>query len=222
VGDLSSAQARQVAQTVIGGLPAGDAVPALPAPTPLAVAAQKEIEFPSSQSHLLLGQPGIARGDPDHYALYVGNHILGGGGLVSRLSSEIREKRGLSYSVYSDFVPMRVAGPFMMGLQTRNAQRAEAQQIMRAVLEAFVKDGPTPAELAAAQKNITGGFPLRLDNNRKIAGELGNIAFYGLPLDYLDEFSTRIQAVTVEQVREVFRRRLDPERLVTVIVGGKP
>lgn len=222
VGDLSLGEARRVAQKVIGALPAGEAAPALPPPATLAAPVEKLNDFPSSQSHVLVGQPGIARGDADYYALYVGNYILGGGGLVSRLSNEIREKRGLSYSVYSDFTPMRVAGPFLMGLQTRNAQRAEALKVIRATLETFAKEGPTDKELEAAKKNITGGFPLRLDSNRKLADQLGAIAYYDLPLTYLDDFSARVEAVTAEQIRDAFRRRINPAHMATVIVGGKP
>jgi zinc protease len=222
VGDLSLAQARRIAQRVVGALPAGETPAALPSPAVLAAPIEKLNEFPSSQSHVLVGQPGIARGDSDYYALYVGNYILGGGGLVSRLSNEIREKRGLSYSVYSDFSPMRVPGPFLMGLQTRNAQRGEALRVIRSVLETFTREGPTAQELEAAKKNITGGFPLRLDSNRKIADQLGVIAYYDLPLSYLDDFSARVEAVTAEQVRDAFRRRLNVERMATVIVGGKP
>ena len=186
----------------------------------LTAARQKQIEFPASQSHVYLGQPGVRRGDPDYFPLYVGNYILGGGGLVSRLSEEVREKNGLSYSVYSYFLPLRQPGPLTMGLQTKNTQRDKALQLMRQVLVDFIDKGPTEKELVAAKKNITGGFPLRLDSNGKIAENLAVISFYGLPLTYLDEFIPRVESVTVEQIRDAFRRRIDPQRMVTVMVGG--
>ncbi len=221
VGNVSTGEARRIAEKLIGAMPAGEPAPALP---PIALperAAVKKIPFPASQSHLLVGQPGIARADPDYFPLYVGNHILGGGGLVSRLTEEVREKRGLSYSVYSYFAPMRAPGPFVMGLQTKNASRDEAYGLLRKILDEFIAQGPTEVELEAAKKNITGGFALRLDSNRKIADQMAAIVFYGLPLTYLDDFSMHVQAVTAEQIRDAFARRVRPDRMVTVIVGGE-
>jgi zinc protease len=162
----------------------------------------------------------MRRGDPDYLPLYVGNHILGGSGLVSRISDEVREKRGLSYSAYSYFVPMRVAGPFTLGLQTRNENRAEALAVLRQTLARYVGEGPTDEELLAAKKNITGGFPLNIDSNSDILGYIAMIGFYGLPLDYLDTFNQRVEAVTAAQIRDAFARRVHPERMVTVTVGG--
>ena len=144
----------------------------------------------------MLGQPGIGRGDPDYFPLYVGNHILGGGGFVSRLYEEVREKRGLSYGAYSYFSPRRGPGPFTASLQTRGDQQEQALQVMRETIRAFIDHGPTQEELEAAQKNISGGFPLRLDSNRKILGYIAMIGFYGLPLDYLDTFVGKVNAVT--------------------------
>ena len=221
VGDVSVREARRIARHVVGGLPAGEQVAMLP-PIPEATAGGKpqRISFPSLQSHILMGTPGITRSDPDYFPLYVGNYILGGSGLVSRLSEEVREKRGLAYSVYSYFTPMRERGPFFMGLQTRNDESARALQVMRETLEKFVVDGPTEKELEAAKKNLTGGFPLRLDSNSKIADNLAVIGFYDLPLDYLDTYISRVEAVTATQVHEAFLRRIHPSRMVTVIVGG--
>lgn len=221
VGDLSRTDAERVAKRVIGALPRGEAAPKIAAVSDPSRASEKRIEFPSQQSHILIGQPGVSRKDPDYYSLYLGNHILGGSGLVSRLSVEIREKRGLAYSVYSYFVPMRQRGPYIIGLQTRNDQSIYASQLARETVERFVSDGPTEAELDAAKKNITGGFPLNLDSNRKIAGSLLNIAFYELPLDYLQTYTKKIEELTTKQVRDAFRRRVDPKRLVHVVVGGQ-
>lgn len=221
VGDVSVREARRIARHVLGGLPAGEHAPALPAIAETAVDSKLlRISFPSSQSHILVGTPSMTRPDPDYFPLYIGNHILGGSGLVSRLSEEVREKRGLSYSVYSYFTPMRERGPFFMGLQTRNAESARALQVMRETLDKFVADGPTQKELEAAKKNMTGGFPLRLDSNSKIADNLAVIGFYGLPLDYLDTYISRVEAVTAAQVHEAFQRRIHPSHMVTVIVGG--
>ncbi len=220
VGDLDRARAEALAERVVARLPAGEPAPVLPPVRPLAQGREIRIPFPSSQSHILMGQPGMRRGDPDYFVLYVGNHILGGSGLVSQLSEEVREKRGLSYSVYSYFAPMRREGPFVMGAQTKNAKAAEAMRVMRDTLRRFIDDGPTAEELTAAKQNITGGFPLRISSNSKIVEYLAMIGFYGLPLDYLDRFVGRIEAVTAEQIRDAFRRRLHPERFVTVVVGN--
>ena len=187
---------------------------------PLPQGVQREVEHPSTQAHILLGAPGMRRGDPDYFALWVGNYILGGGGFNSRFTREVREKRGLSYSVYSMFSPYRASGAFTIGLQTRRDRADAALDVVRATLREFVADGPTQAELEAAQQNIIGGFALRVDSNRKILDYLAVIGFYGLPLDWLEQFPQRVSAVTVEQVRDAFRRRIDPERLATVVVGG--
>ena len=220
VGDLSRAEAEALVTQVVGGLPRGRAAEKVAAVPERRAGALVDIQFPSNQSHLLMGQPGVSRHDPDYFPLYVGNHILGGSGLISRLSVAIREQRGLAYSVYSYFLPMRDRGPFIIGLQTRNDQSELAEQLARETVARFVSEGPTAEELEAAKKNITGGFPLLIDSNRKIAGNLLNMAFYDLPMNYLDTYSDHIDAVTAEQIRDAFRRRVDPERLVRVMVGG--
>jgi len=179
----------------------------------------EKLSFPSSQTHIYVGQPGMRRLDPDYFPLYVGNHILGGSGLVSLLSEEVREKRGLSYSVYSYFLPMSQRGPFLMGLQTKNDRASEAREILMETVRRFRDKGPTGDELAAAIKNITGGFPLRIASNSKVVQYVATIGFYGLPIDYLDRFSERVSEVSAEQIRDAFRRRVHPDRFATVIVG---
>ncbi|NIR59248.1 MAG: insulinase family protein [Gammaproteobacteria bacterium] len=220
VGDLSRDRAERVAERVVGRLPRGEAAPALPPVPPLETPRTVRIAHPSSQTHVQVGQPGMARGDPRYFALYVGNHALGGGGFISRLMEEVRQQRGLSYSVYSYFVPMARRGPFEMGLQTQNRQAEEARRVMVETLKTFVAEGPTEDELAASKKNIVGGFPLRLDSNRDIVGYLAMIGFYELPLDYLETFTDRVEAVGVADVRRAFAERIRPDRLATVIVGG--
>jgi zinc protease len=220
VGALDRPAAESLAERVVGGLPAGERAAPLPPVAELTGATLEQIPFPSSQTHALAGQPGMARGDPDYFALYLGNHILGGSGLVSLLMEEVREKRGLSYSTYSYFVPLAQPGPFLMGLQTKNAQAGQAREVLIDTLKRFATEGPTEAQLTAAKKNITGGFPLRIAENSDIIPYLAVIGFYGLPLDYLDRFTDRIEAVTAAQVRDAFARRVHPERLATVTVGG--
>ncbi len=231
VGDLDRSQAEALADDLIGcpdraaddgaGNGTGDcsAAPPLPTPALLTRASDQRIDFPASQNHVLQGAIGMARGDPDYFTLYVGNYILGGSGLVSRLSEEIRERRGLSYSVYSYFSPMRMAGPFVLGLQTAAKNRDEAISVLRATLERFVTDGPSAEELEAAHLNLSGGFPLRIASNSQMVNYLAVIGFYDLPLDYLDRWVGRVEAVTVEDIRDAFRRRVHPERMATIVVG---
>jgi len=220
VGDLDLAGAKRIAQQVVEGLPAGKTAGIVPPVSELPKSSVRRITHPSTQSHVMMGAPGMTRRDDDYFALYVGNHILGGSGLVSRLSEEIRDKRGLSYSVYSYFAPMERKGPYRLGLQTRNDQVDNALSVLRDQLKEFVEKGPTQAELEASKKNITGGFPLRIKSNSNIVDYLGVIGFYRLPLDYLDTFNTKVEAVTVEKIRDAFRRRVNPDRMATIVVGG--
>jgi zinc protease len=220
VGDIDRPGAERLARRVSAGLPAGQPAAPLPAVAPLEKASEERIFHPSTQTHVLMGAPGIDRNDPDFFPLYVGNHILGGSGLVSLLYEEVREKRGLSYSVSSAFIPMQKKGPFMLGLQTRNDQLDEALGVLRETLQRFHDEGPTKEELVAAKKNITGGFALRIDSNSKIIQYLAVIGFYGLPLDYLETFNDKVMAVTPGQIRDAFQRRVHPHVMATVIVGG--
>jgi zinc protease len=219
IGDLTREQANQIAESLMSGMPQS----ATPAPIarvelPVKPVAQG-IAHPASQSHILLGYPGIKRGDPDLFPLYVGNYILGGGGFVSRLTEEVREKRGLVYSVYSYFMPMGELGPFQIGLQTKKEQAQDAIQLVNETLDKFLKNGVTEAELKAAKANIIGGFPMRIDSNKKILDYLAVIGFYKLPLNYLDEYNANVAKVTTAQVKDAFNRRIKPENFVTVIVG---
>ena len=227
VGALDRAQAQALVRALLALLPARDPadcapLPAVPDAPPLAQPEAQRIAFPAAQAQVLIGQPGIARRDPDFLALLVGNHILGGGGLVSRLTEEVREKRGLSYSVYSDFSPGLNVGGFVVALQTRPDQASQALQVAQQTLARYVQDGPTEAELQAAKDNLIGGFALRIDSNRKLLGNVSNIAWNGLPLDYLEHWTQRVQALTVADVRAALQRHLQPGRMATVVVGGQP
>jgi len=219
VGALSREQARDLAERLMAGLDVGKPAPALPPVPDPAAPILERLSFPSTQTHIFVGQPGMRRLDPDYFPLYVGNHILGGSGLVSLLTQEVREKRGLSYDVYSYFLPMVERGPFLLGLQTRNDQAPEARRVLMDRVRRFREEGPTADELTAAIKNITGGFPLRIAGNRKVVDYLAVIGFYGLPLDYLDRLSERVSQVSAGQIRDAFHRRVHPDRFATVIVG---
>jgi zinc protease len=220
MGDISRAQAEAIAQKLTANLPAG-AADSHVAPVLIRIKpSEYRIPHPASQSHILIGTPGIARNDEDYFPLYVGNYILGGGGFVSRLMNEVREKRGLAYSVYSYFMPMQQPGAFQIGLQTKKAQADDALKLVRETLRTFVDKGVTERELTAAKQNIIGGFPLRIDSNKKIIDYLSVIGFYELPLTYLDDFTNKVDKVTTAQIRDAFKRRIDPDSLATVIVGA--
>jgi len=219
VGALDRKQAQQLAEELLGKLPAGKAAPPIPKVDDLKQAEVVHKDFPSSQTHLLVGQPAIKRGDPDFFPLYVGNHILGGSGLVSRLTDVIREKRGLAYTTYSHFGPMHQRGPFQLGLQTRNNKAHKALELLKQTLVEFMQKGPTEEELQTAKKNITGGFALTLDSNRKIVESIAMIGFYKLPLDYLDTYTQKVNAVTIKQIKQAFARHVHPDKMATIIVG---
>jgi zinc protease len=222
VGAVDRVQAAALVTQIFAQLPAAACTPlaAVPEVPPLQTAQEQRIAFASAQAHVLVGQPGFKRNDPDFFALTVGNHILGGGGFTSRLNEEVRQKRGLSYSVYSYFAPGLHAGAFTIGLQTRPDQAEQALQVVREVVSRFVAEGPTEAELQAAKDNLIGGFPLLIDSNRKLLGNVANIAWNGLPLTYLDAWTQQVQKVSLEDIRAAFGRKLQPQTMATVVLGA--
>lgn len=219
MGDVTRSEAAAIAEQLTEKLSAGGSSTEIP-PVSIPAAGIKRIPHPATQSHIQMAYPGLRRSDPDYFPLLVGNHILGGGGFVSRLMEAIRQQRGLAYSVYSFFSPYKEQGPFQIGLQTKKEQSEEALALTNKVLKEFVADGPTEEELKAAKQNIIGGFPLRIDSNSKILGFLSIIGFYRLPLTYLTDYLEAVEAVTTEQIRQAFQRRIQPDGMVTVIVGA--
>lgn len=220
MGDIGRAEAEALAEELTRGLPAGRVTATVPAVKAPARETVQRIPHPATQAHINMGYPGITRDDPDYFPLYVGNYILGGGGFVSRLNQEVREKRGFAYSVYSYFSPLKQQGPFEIGLQTKKEQAEEALGLVRTTVGEFIAKGPTEKELHAAKQNIIGGFPLRIDSNKKIHEYLALIGFYELPLTYLDDFLRKVEQVTVADITNAFSRRIRSDAMVTVIVGG--
>ena len=220
MGDVTRAQAETIALNLTARLPAENNVARLAPVTMRILVSDQRIPHPATQSHILIGAPGVARNDPDYFSLFVGNHILGGGGFVSRLMDEVREKRGFAYSVSSYFIPMQQPGAFQISLQTKKEQADQALLLVRTTLREFIDKGPTAKELRASKQNIIGGFPLRIDSNKKIIEYLGVIGFYGLPLTYLDDFVRNIEQVTVAKIHDAFKRRVHPDAMATVIVGA--
>jgi zinc protease len=222
IGDVTRAEAEAIAEETTRGLPpAAGPEPSLPSVPDLTAGVTRFIAHPATQSHILVGGPGITRTDPDYFPLFVGNHVLGGGGFVSRINEEIRQKRGLAYSAYSYFSPLRQQGPFVIGMQTQREQVHNALKVTHELVRDYVARGPTEAELTAAKQNIIGGFPLRIDSNAKMHGYLSLIGNYRLPLTYLDDFVKNVERVTVTEVKDAFARRVRPERLVTVVVAAE-
>jgi zinc protease len=220
MGDVSRAEAEIIAQNLTSQLPPGGASSEIAQVVLQSSASKLRIPHPATQSHILIGAPGVARNDADYFPLYVGNYILGGGGFVSRLMQEVREKRGMAYSVYSYFIPMQQPGAFQIGLQTRKDQADEALNIVNTTLRDFIEQGVSEKELSAAKQNIINGFPLRIDSNKKILDYLSAIGFYNLPLSYLDDFPGKISKVTVSEIRAAFKRKVNPDVMATVIVGA--
>ncbi len=179
-----------------------------------------KIPHDAQQAHISMGMPTIARKDPDYFPMLVGNYILGGGGFVSRLMQEVREKRGLAYSVYSYVAPGRQIGPYVAGMQTQKSQAELAVDVMKKTIGDFIANGPTDEELQAAKNNLVNGFPLRIDSNRKILDNVSSIAWNDLPLDTLDQWTNQLRKVTKDQVTAAFKKNLDINQMVTVVVGA--
>ncbi len=226
VGDVDRTQAAEIVQTLLKRIPqSGQAIAKLPdlQRSPIEPLAQREIQIPfdTQQAHIAMGMTAVARNNPDYFPLLVGNYILGGGGFVSRLMSEVREKRGLAYSVFSYFAPGKDNGIFQAGLQTKNDQAALALDVMSTTIAQFIADGPTPSELEAAKANLINGYPLRIDNNRKLLDNVSSIVWNDLPLDTMDVWTKQVEAVTLEQVKASFQKYLAMDRMKIVVLGAK-
>jgi zinc protease len=219
VGDVERWQAEEIVKAVVSSLPVAEKAIALPPVKPLTEAKKIIIDYPSAQTHIFVGQTGVKRGDEDYFSLYVANHPFGGSGFASRLVEVIREDKGLAYSVYSYFAPLRENGLFTMGMQTKTEQTQQALLLLNQELKKYVDNGPEKKELADTMSNITGGFALKMDGNSKLLGYLSMIGFYDLPIDYLDRFLDNIKSVDVKKINDALTRRIHPDKMVTVIVG---
>ncbi|MBU3543558.1 insulinase family protein [Polynucleobacter sp. MWH-Mekk-B1] len=225
VGDVSPAEANEIVEVLLKNVPqSGAAIPALQqferSPIEPLASRQIYIPFDSQQAHIAMGMTAITRSNPDYFPLIVGNYILGGGGFVSRLMSEVREKRGLAYSVFSYFAPGKDTGIFQAGLQTKGDQATLALEVMNSTIANFIANGATPSELQAAKANLVNGFPLRIDNNRKLLDNVSSIAWNDLPLDTLETWTTKVDAVTLEQVSAAFQKYLAMDRMKIVVLGA--
>ena len=225
VGNVDRSEANEIVRVLTQRLSnSGPAVPKLPkfqiSPIEPLDLRETKIPFDTQQTHIAMGMTAITRSNPDYFPLLVGNYVLGGGGFVSRLMLEVREKRGLAYSVFSYFTPGKDSGIFQAGLQTRNDQAALALQVLQETIGKFIAEGPTNDELIAAKANLVNGYPLRLDSNRKLLDNLSAISWNGLPLDTMEVWTKNVEAVSLDQVRSAFKRHLDMNRMQIVVVGA--
>ncbi|WP_370625990.1 M16 family metallopeptidase [Polynucleobacter sp. 71A-WALBACH] len=226
VGDVSKVEAAEIVQGLLQRVPqSGPTIAKLPEfeRSPVEPLSQREVSIPfdSQQAHIAMGMTAVSRSNPDYFPLLVGNYVLGGGGFVSRLMSEVREKRGLAYSVFSYFAPGKDAGIFQAGLQTKNDQAALALEVMSSTIAQFIADGPTQSELDAAKSNLVNGYPLRIDNNRKLLDNVSSIAWNHLPLDTMEVWTKQVEAVSLEQVKAAFQKYLAMDRMKIVVLGAK-
>ncbi len=221
VGDLTLDKAKTIANEIASQLPQGKPAEKL-ALAPRDQKGQKVfVNFPAKQNAILLGMVGITRRYPGYYSLVVGNHVLGGLPMSSLLFEKVRNERGLTYSVYSYFMPLKLRGPFLISLQTRSTQAKKAEDVTVDVLKDFLQNGPTEKQLKAAKQNILGSFPIRLSTNKSVIGNVVNIAFYNLPLDYLDAYPEHVKKVTVASVKKAFANTVHLSQLTRVEVGVK-
>lgn len=219
VGAVDSPTAHQIAEQVTQELKPGKRAAPIPMAKPLDAGQSIQVKFPSSQTIVRLGQLGIAPKNPLYFPLLVGNYILGGGSLTSRLAIEVREKQGLTYGIDSQFSPMPGRGPFLISLSTKGDEAQKAIKLSEEILQQFIKEGPKQEELEAAKLYLTGSFPLSLASNSSIAALLLRMTFYELPEDYLDTYIAHINEITLDQIQKAFNENVTPQTLLLVTVG---
>jgi zinc protease len=220
VGDIDAASVGAMLDEVFGALPARSERAPVAAARPQGLGRRIVVELDVPQAVVTFGGPGIARKDPDFIAAYIVNHILGGGTFSSRLYHEVREKRGLAYSVYSSLVWLDHAAMFMGGTGTRAERAGETIDLIEQEIRRLVETGPTEDELARAKSYLKGAYPLGFDTSSKIASQLVQIQLDDLGIDYPERRSSLIDAVTIGDVRRVAKRLLESGLLVTVV--GRP
>jgi zinc protease len=220
VGDIDAAAAGKLIDKVFGGLPATGDLAAVPVVSPQGLGQKIWIDLDVPQSVLILGGVGIARHDPDFMAAFVVNHVLGGGSFSSRLYREVREVRGLAYSVFSALIPLDHAALFMTDTATRADRTAQTLEVVESEIRRLAEAGPTEDELAKSKSFLTGSFALRFDTSGKIAEQLVQFQLDDLGIDYIDRRNSLVEAVTMADVKRVAKRLLDGGMLVTVV--GRP
>jgi zinc protease len=221
VGDVTAEEIDEALNQAFSSWKKGEpgGKPLVPSSTgaPTLIRVDKEL----TQANIIMGHEGVTRGNPDYYVIQVMNNILGGGGFSSRVVDSIRNERGLAYSVYTYFNADKSHGTFQFVMQTKNDSAREAMRIAREEIERIRREPVSEQELNDAKDYLTGSFPLRLDTNRKVANFLAQVEFFQLGLDYPDRYGDLIRKVTREDVLRVAKRYLQPEKLITVVVGNQ-
>lgn len=219
VGDITPDDLGRLLDRAFGELPARSAPAGVADAAPAGAGRTLIIRRPVPQSILVLGENGVKRDDPDWFAASLVNYVLGGGGFNSRLMEEVREKRGLTYGIYTSLATYDHAGLLMGSSSTENSRAARALEVTREVWRTMYERGPTDEELANAKRFLTGSFALRLDSTTQIARTLVAVQYDRLGIDYLNQRDALIERVTMDDARRVAKRLLDPAALLTVIVG---
>jgi zinc protease len=222
VGNIDAATAGTLIDRVFGSLPAKAELTPIVAAAPQGLGQKINIDLDVAQSVLMIGGAGIARNDPDFMAAFVLNHVLGGSAFSSRLYKEVREARGLAYSVYSAVMPLDYAALFMSGTATRSDRAAETLSVMEAEIRKLAETGPTEEEVTKAKSFLTGSYALRFDTSVKIAEQLVQIQLDDLGIDYIDRRNSLIEAVTLADVKRVATRLLDHSMLIAVVGRAQP
>ncbi|MDP3559462.1 MAG: pitrilysin family protein [Legionellaceae bacterium] len=217
VGKISKAQSQHIAEDLMQALPKGEAAATIPIANPLPATQQQQIRYTSTQNNIRLGQVGIAPNNPDYFSLLVGNYILGGGSLRSLLNLVLREKNGLTYGAFSEWIPLLGRGPFMISFSTQKPQ--QAIPLLQETLQKFISAGPSATELLAAQHYLTGSFPLSIAGNSNMAQLLLRMTFYHLPDDFLENYVSHIQQVTVPSIQQAFQKNLPAHAWLLLSLG---
>jgi zinc protease len=217
VGDIDAATAGRLIDSIFAGLPARAALHSVPTAVPQGLGQRVVVDLDVPQAVVVFGGPGIARRDPDFFPAFLINHILGGGAMSSRLYTEVREKRGLAYSIHTTLLPLDHAALWTGATGTRVDKTGETLSIIDAEIKRFAEVGPTAEELAKTKSFLQGSYALGFDTSTKIAGQLVQIQLDGLGIDYVDHRNELIAAVTAADVKRVARRLLDSPMLYTVV-----
>lgn len=219
VGAIDAERLSGLLDRVFGGLPTAGGLTPIPDVTVAPGGAPQVVDLDIPQSSIRFGLRGVPRKDPDHMAAVVLNHILGGGVFSARLFREVREKRGLAYSVYSQLMNFDHCAIFSGGTSTKNERAKELLEVIEDEIGKLSADGPTDDELVKAKKYLTGSYPLRFDTSLKIASQLVHLQTEGFDVSYLDERNALIDAVSMEDARRVARRMFGKDKLLVAMVG---
>ena len=218
VGDITAAELGKLIDTLFGDLPANADLKPIPA-VKLTAGKQELIEMDVPQSVATFGAPAMARKDPDFMTAFVLNQLVGGGGFASRLMEEVREKRGLAYSVYSYILPMRQSSMLIGGVATKTESIDESLRVIRGEFKRIAEEGPTETELKNAKSYLTGSYALRFDSNSKIATQLLGLLEEGFGTDYIEKRNSLVDAVTMEDAKRVAKTLFDEKNLIITVVG---